>query len=190
MINKKNIETPKPKSIPDKEKKNDNSVSELQRQLREEKLRNKELNNEIKKLNSIIKQLKQENENKETESQDKINQLKEKINELEEELQDYIFQINNLNKNQSQVSSIKKGEKVFSVLFMTQGNQDIFNYAMACKNTDLFIRLEEKLYMDYPKYRKYDTYFMVNARKIFRFKTIDENKIKKNDIISIFINDS
>ena len=70
---------------------------------------------------------------------------------------------------------------------MTMGNQDIQNYAMTCKNTDLFVTLEEKLYNDYPKYKDYDTFFQVNTRKIKRFKTIEENNIKSNDIISIFI---
>ena len=70
---------------------------------------------------------------------------------------------------------------------MTMGNQDIQNYAMTCKNTDLFVTLEEKLYNDHPKYKTYDTFFQVNTRKIKRFKTIEENNIKSNDIISIFI---
>ena len=72
---------------------------------------------------------------------------------------------------------------------MTMGNQDIQNYAMTCKNTDLFVTLEEKLYNDYPKYKNYDTFFQVNTRRIKRFKTIEENNIKCNDIISIFIID-
>ena len=72
---------------------------------------------------------------------------------------------------------------------MTQGNQDIINYSMVCKTTDLFVRLEERLYIDFPKYKNYETYFMVNARRILRFKTLEENKIKNNDIISLFFNE-
>ena len=72
---------------------------------------------------------------------------------------------------------------------MTQGSNDIFNYSMPCKNTDLFVRLEEKLYNDFPKFKNYVTYFMVDARKIFRFKTLEENKIKSNDIISLFFDE-
>ena len=36
------------------------------------------------------------------------------------------------------------------------GNQDISNYSMPCKKGDLFIKLEEKLYNDFPKYKNYD----------------------------------
>ena len=73
---------------------------------------------------------------------------------------------------------------------MTQGNNDIFNYSMTCKNTELFVRLEERLYDDFPEYKKVETIFMVDARRIFRFQTLDENKIKRNDIISLFVVDS
>ena len=72
---------------------------------------------------------------------------------------------------------------------MTQGNNDIFNYSMTCKNTELFVRLEERLYDDFPKYKKLETIFMVDARRILRFQTLDENKIKRNDIISLFVVD-
>ena len=67
------------------------------------------------------------------------------------------------------------------------GNQDIGHYAVVCKNTDLFVRLEEKLYNDYPQFKNYETYFEVKTKRIKRFKTLDENKIKNGDIINVFI---
>ena len=67
------------------------------------------------------------------------------------------------------------------------GNQDIGHYAVICKNTDLFVRLEEKLYNEYPQFKNYETYFEVKTKRIKRFKTLDENKIKNGDIINIFI---
>ena len=69
---------------------------------------------------------------------------------------------------------------------MTQGNQDIINYSMACKTTDLFSSLEERLYQDYPNYRNVGKIFMVNTNRISRNKTLEENNIKNNDIINIF----
>ena len=121
-----------------------------------------------------------------------MNNLKEKnkeleklVNEQKQEIDDYIFKLNNLSEN-NQAISFKTGDKIISVLFMTQGNQDIFNYSMPCKTTDLFVRLEERLYSDFPKYRNVETFFMVNASRILRFKTLEENKIKSNDIISLF----
>jgi len=121
-----------------------------------------------------------------------MNNLKEKNKELEklvdeqkQEIDDYIFKLNNLSEN-NQAISFKTGDKIISVLFMTQGNQDILNYSMVCKTKDLFVRLEERLYQDFPKYRNVETFFMVNANRILRFKTLEENKIKSNDIISLF----
>ena len=69
---------------------------------------------------------------------------------------------------------------------MTQGNQDIINYSMACRTTDLFSSLEERLYQDFPKYRNVEKIFMVNTHKIIRNNTLEENNIKNNDIISLF----
>ena len=87
------------------------------------------------------------------------------------------------------ISLNKPGEKIFSVIFMTEGNDDIKNYAMTVKNTDTFYSLEETLYNDFPKYKKLKLMFMVNTNEILRFKTLEENKIKHNDIIHIFINE-
>ena len=75
---------------------------------------------------------------------------------------------------------------MIAVLFMTQGNQDIINYAMACRTTDLFSNLEERLYQDFPKYRNIEKIFMVSTNRISRDKTLEENKIKNHDIICLF----
>ena len=64
--------------------------------------------------------------------------------------------------------------------------QDIKNYAIPCRDTDLFVRLEEKLNNDYPEYKNYDTYFLVNGRRIRRFKTLKENNIKERDLVCVF----
>ena len=92
------------------------------------------------------------------------------------------YKINALNnpKDKSDLdNNNKKSEsgKIISVLFMTQGNQDIINYSMACKTTDLFSSLEERLYQDYPNYRNVQKIFMVNANRISRNKTLEENNI-------------
>ena len=121
-----------------------------------------------------------------------MNKLKEKnkeleklVNEQKQEIDDYIFKLNYLSENNNAIS-FKPEDKVISVLFMTQGNQDIINYSMACKTTDLFSSLEERLYQDYPNYRNVEKIFMVNANRISRNKTLEENNIKNNDIINIF----
>ena len=88
------------------------------------------------------------------------------------------------------ITSIKRGEKIMAINFVSIGFQDIVNYAIPCKNTDLFVRLEEKLNKDFPQLKEQEIYFKVNTRRIKRFKTLDENKIKSNDIINVFVIDS
>ena len=67
------------------------------------------------------------------------------------------------------------------------GFQDITNYSLVCKNKDLFVRLEEKLNNDYPQLKDKETYFLVNGRRIKRFKMLDENQIKGNDVVNLFL---
>ena len=185
----------------------------MERQLADGKIICENLNQEIKKLKEENKSLKEQNirlikDN--TSKKEELTKIKSENVSIKREYETQIDELNNqiteiktsfnsqiANANDPKLLPIKQssnvvttlfpGETAFSVLFMTMGNQDIQNYAMTCKNTDLFVTLEEKLYNDYPKYKDYDTFFQVNTRKIKRFKTIEENNIKCNDIISIFI---
>ena len=105
---------------------------------------------------------------------------------MEDKIEDLNNTINKLNQDNNDL--IKEYEnKIISVLFITQGNQDILNYSMACRTTDLFASLEERLYQDFPQYRNIKKYFMVNNNRILESKTLKENKIKNNDIIYLFI---
>jgi len=107
---------------------------------------------------------------------------------LQNELLKYQSNNNNNFYNQSNntINILKPGEKIMSINFVNQGNQIVANYNIVCKNTDLFVRLEEKLNNDFPQLKDYQTVFEVNTKKIKRFKTLDENNIKSNDIINIF----
>ena len=194
IINSK-IEVPKDNS---KDIKNYiNQIDELKKQLSEEKENNNKLKTENKKLENLINSLKQENIDLKKKLEKETSKLKENIKQLENELksktdaiQNYILEIKDLKENKNSITPIKPGEKIFSVLFMTQGNNDIFNYSMTCKNTELFVKLEERLYDDFPEYKKFETIFMVDTRRICRFQTLDEKKLKRNVIISLFVNDS
>jgi hypothetical protein len=122
------------------------------------------------------------------------NSLKEKIKILENnlkaknnELQNLLSKNNNNNNIINyKITSINPGEEILAINFVSNGVQDIGHYNLICKNTDLFVRLEERLYQDFPDFKNYETYFEVNTRRIKRFKTIEENNIKNNDIINVF----
>ena len=141
--------------------------NELKQKLSEEKLKNKKLNKEILILRQQMELLKFELQ-KMTRSNEKYKKMA--IN----------------TKNEYLITSINPGEKIIAVNFVSMGTHDIGHYNLICKNNDLFIKLEERLYKDFPNFKNYSTIFKVNNKTIKRFKTMDENKIKNNDVISIF----
>ena len=51
------------------------------------------------------------------------------------------------------------------------------------------MKIETILYNNYPKYKDTENYFLVNGKKINRNKTIEENKIKNNDVLTLNIID-
>ena len=97
-------------------------------------------------------------------------------------------EIEELKSNKNEINIIRPGEKIYAISF-TSVDQKISHYAIACKNTDVFVRLEEKLYEDYPEYKDKETYFMKGGDKIKRFKNLNENNIKNNYIIMLYIYD-
>ena len=73
---------------------------------------------------------------------------------------------------------------MISVLFIST-DQNI-QHPIACKNTTPFVKIEEKLYEEYPDYKETDNYFIFNGTKIKRFKTIEQNKIKNGSKIMLY----
>ena len=105
---------------------------------------------------------------------------------MEDKVNDLNYTINKLKQVKNDIIKKYENEKLISVLFVTQGTHDIFNYSMACRPTDLFSSLEERLYKDFPKYKNIKKIFMVHANRIAESKTLEENSIRNNDIISLF----
>ena len=80
------------------------------------------------------------------------------------------------------------GEKLISIHFISV-DQNINNFKVIAKNTDKFSKLEDILYEKYPNYKDTDNYFIVNGKRINRNRTLEENKIKNNDTLTLSIND-
>ena len=57
------------------------------------------------------------------------------------------------------------------------------HFSVICKNTEKFHKIEGQLYENYPEYSENDNFFILNGRKINRYKSLEENSIKNNDII-------
>ena len=160
----------------------ENKINILNNQLIQEKNKNQLLINENNNLKSKINNLNNE-----------INKLKDKIKLLENNLSTKNIEIQNYkskNNIKNKITSILPGEEILGINFVSMGIQGISNYNLVCKNTDLFVRLEERLYEDFPQFKEYETYFEVKTKRIKRFKTLKENNIKTNDVINIFIIDN
>ena len=161
----------------------DYKFNELLNQLNEEKNKNKKLLEELNNEKIKVKELNDkcniyENSN---------NEYIKKIKEMENLIKSKNSEINNLiNNNNNKITTIKSGGKIITIFF-TSIHQDI-HIPIPCKNTDTFVKIEEKIYNEYPKYKDYNTYLTVNGNVIKRFKTLEENGIKggNNIIINIY----
>ena len=111
--------------------------------------------------------------------------MQKTINLQNKEINELKLKLNNNSSNNNSFYNIKPGEKIFPINF-TSIDSKIGHYSIIGKNTDTFVRLEEKLYELYPEYKDKETYFMKNAIKIKRFKSLDENNIKENDILMLY----
>ena len=153
---------------------NESENDKLKRQLNEEKSKNLKLTNENKNLKKQIFAL-----------NDKIKKLEEmQIN------QDKLKFNKSIKQNDFLVHKMKPSEQLLNVTFITSGTNGLINYQLICKNTELFVRLEERFYNDFPQFKEYDLFFKNNNKKIKRFKTLEENNIKNKDVINIFINNN
>ena len=163
----------------------------------EEKKKNNELNKQIQLLNSKYINLNIELENAKK-TIDDLNrkllnynnlynnniQLQKKIDIKNQE----IIQLNSRINNNSNGMIVMPGDKVIGIGFISV-NQKIQNYIRAFKDTEIIARIEENLYNEYPEFKEKETYLMVRANKIKRFKTLKENNIRNGDIIQVHIYD-
>ena len=125
---------------------------------------------------------------------EKIHKYKKQLNEEKNKIKHLEIENNNLKQELRALKSSKKNylltesnKDILTVKFETLVNNDISNYSLKCNNTDLFAKLEERLYKDFPYLKKENPCFFIKDRNIERFKNMEENKIKNNDIISIYI---
>ena len=171
--NIKNIEDKNDKGI-DEISKYKNRIKELEQRLSEVE----KLNESIIKQLDIEKKLRDEKDNIISKNQKTIKNLEEKIKKLNSN--DSV----SVNKEEN-IYQIENDEKPFGINFISTDQK--IHYPMSVKNSDLISRLEEELYNEYPEYKEYNTYLTVNGSIVKRFKTLEENKIKKGDAILVNI---
>ena len=125
-------------------------------------------NNKIKNLSDEIKNLKIAVTNKNNE----INNLNNEINNLK---------LNNNNKKNRYI----REDEILIIQFKSIDQK--VDMPFSCKNTDIFVSIEQLLYNEYPEYKDLNTYFTVNGRIVKRFRNFQENNIKNKDKILLNI---
>ena len=155
----------------------ESEIEELKKKLNEETIKKE---NEIEELK---KQLNEEiNKNKKTKKENcKLWQQKQMFKIIDEKLR---------YSKENWKNELNPGETLLEINFIKKGKENDGCYKYSCKNNELFVRLEERFYKDYPELKEYDINFAINGQKIKRFKTIDENQIKNNDLIEFVISNN
>ena len=135
----------------------DNTINNLEN-------KNKQLNFEYNNINEKLNKIN-------LESREQIRKREKIIKEYELKISQFPFEFS-------------PGEKIMSIIFISS-DQNIIS-SLICKNTDIFKFLEDKFYEKFSEYKGLDNIFIINGRKINKNKSLEENKIKNNDIITIF----
>ena len=186
----------------------DNEIERLKRELKEEKEKNKNLEN-------IINELRTKNKNDTQKLKNEIKSYVEKIEKMKNDIQKLSSENNNLKdkmkgqytkNNSDEIISLYKriddlnaklkrypfileeGEKIMSIIF-TSVDQNL-NYSMICKNTDTISQLELKLYQEYSKLDRAHHYFICNGNVLNKFEKLEKLKIKNGDIIVLNVDEN
>ena len=72
-------------------------------------------------------------------------------------------------------------KKYIPVIFQSVDGK--IHCAFICKKTDIFNKIENKLYQKYTEYKDSENYFTLGGRKINKYRTFEENNVKYSDII-------
>jgi hypothetical protein len=156
----------------------------LEKRLKEEIEKNKYLEGRIIILEKDIKTLK-ENEKK-LKYEIKLNlDGKNKVPALEALIKKDL-EIEDLKKKLSRFPFIlEEGESLMHINIVNN-DYNIQNFSIICKNSDVFNQLENKLYEEYPMLKDIPNYFIFNGQIIQKYKSLQENGIKDNDIIIMY----
>jgi len=82
-------------------------------------------------------------------------------------------------------SEILEGEKKIIVVEFISVDQTINYRSVICKNTDKFLKVEDVIYEEYQELKKGNYYCIANGEIIDKNKTLEENKIKDKNVITI-----
>ena len=128
--------------------------------------------------------------------------IKEKDKIINENLKNQINIDNKLSNNNSQINRILELEdeiKKLKTYFLSPGDKLIsiklistdqkVNFSTYAKVNDRFRKIEDIVYDKYPEYQEYENFFLVNGKRVNKNKTLEENNIKDEDVLTLSIID-
>ena len=145
----------------------------FKKQIRDLEENNKKLKNELEliknnKINYNNNQNVEENNNNEN-----IDKKNNEINKL----------TNQLKNDEIDEKKSVDADDIIVINFISSDQS--LNCALKCLKTDIFAKVEEKLYYKYEEYRETNNNFFVNEKLVLRFKKLCENDIKDGDNIRL-----
>ena len=116
-----------------------------------------------------------------------INNLQNQINRTNNSSNNN-FQVNRISELEDEIKQLKTyflspEDKLISIKLISI-DQNV-NFSTVAKVNDSFRKIEDIVYKKYPEYKEYENYFLVNGRKINKNKTLEENKIKDKDVLTL-----
>ena len=160
--------------------KNDNEIEKLKKEIIKLNNENSSLKNENQRLKNENQRLKSELNN----NTQNIKKYESEINKLNLALSDNEIKNFQLNNNKKKLVDI---DELLTIHFKSIDQK--VDMPVTCQKNDIFVRIEEKLYNEYPEYKDLETYFTLNGHKVKRFGNMIENKIRNNDKIILNIYD-
>ena len=146
-------------------------IEQLKDKLNEEKNKNQKLTFKLEELTNILNKDQKDTLSIQNEMSEKIIALDNYYNKKLEKLKS-IFPF-----------KVSEDDKIISTIFK-RSDQNCY-YSMICKSTEMFIELEKRLFIKYPEYKETKNFYCANGHKIDINKTLEDNKIKDNEIIII-----
>ena len=160
-----------------KDELNDNN--NIKNELDNFKDENKKLKEDLLKANKIIYNLENNNGNNNElrNLKDENMNLKYQLVLKDNEIKDLIIKYQNTN---------DANKNKFDMILYFQSTDEVINKVpIRCSCNDTFAEVEEKLYKKYNNFRDTNNTPICSGKPILRFKTLNENKIKDEDVVQI-----
>ena len=107
--------------------------------------------------------------------------LKCQLNQKDEELNILKTKIQNIEKSDKIIHFFQ--DRIRFINFVSTDQR--IKKQIVCLKDELFSKVEERLYEEYPEYKNKNIFFYANGGKVINNKTIEENKICNNSTIMI-----